>query len=339
MRLIPALLLLLLAAAAPAPFVPVTYGQDDLAHILAAKSLRCGTVTNEADYSPASTHGNLAPFARDLCEATGVALFGAPGHASLDGFPDDGEGLRALHEGHIDVLFGVTPDAASALPYAVTFAPTAFFDSQGFLVARNSGITKPAQLSHKLLCFITGTTEEARMNRWRAQSGTAFWAHDFQERGEMSAALEDGKCAAITDDVSELATMRAAFSRPAAEFTILPQRIAIDPWAPAYRAGQVRLGAVLTDVLHALIRAEELGVTADNLAHPPASAAILLGATPGIAATLGMPNGWARRALAAHGNYAEIFDATLGKHSDMNLERGPDALWSEGGMLAAPTLR
>jgi general L-amino acid transport system substrate-binding protein len=323
----------------PTPFTPVQYGNDDLAKILPAHRLRCGVITNAEDYSDASTHGDLSAFGLDLCRAVAAGLLGSPNQLTARGYPDDAHGLRALHEGQIDLLFGVTPDPQSALPYDVMFGPTAFFDSQGFLVARNSGITSPAQLDHKLLCFITGTTAEQRMNQWRETSGVAFWAHDFQERGEMESAMETGNCAAMTDDVSELANERAAFSKPSRNFVILPQRIAIDPWAPAMRAGQTRLAAVVSDIITALTQAEHLGITTKTLASPPPAAARLLGPTPGIAATLGMANGWAARAIQAGGNYDELFTKDLGAHSPLLLDRGPDALWTSNGLLNAPTLR
>jgi general L-amino acid transport system substrate-binding protein len=115
--------------------------------------------------------------------------------------------------------------------------------------------------------------------------------------------------------------------------------IAIDPWAPAMRAGDVRLNAVVTDVMAALIKGEELGITAATANAPHKGADMLLGSTPGIAATLGMPDGWARRAIAARGNYGEMFDRDLGAQAPFLLDRGPDALWDKGGMLAAPTVR
>jgi general L-amino acid transport system substrate-binding protein len=324
---------------APAPFKPVHYGPDTLGAIEAAHTLRCGVITSAEDYSPASTHGDLSGFGADLCRAVSAALLGSANALSLTGYPDDAHGLRALHERGVDLLFGVTPDANNALPYDVMFGPTAFFDSQGFLVARKSGITDPAQLAHKLLCFITGTSQEARMNDWGAASGVKFWAHDFQERGEMDTALETGNCAAITDDVTALAQMRAGLSRPSAEFAILPKMIAIDPWAPAVRSGDVRLNAVVTDVLAALIQGEALGITAATAMQPHQGAMTLLNPTPGIMATLGMPNGWARRAIAARGNYGEMFERDLGKNAPYLLDRGPDALFSQGGMLAPPTVR
>ena len=324
--------------AAPAQ-PPVHYANDTLAAIETRHQLHCGAITAAEDYSMSSTHGDLSPFGADLCRAIAAAVLGNGEALTVVGYPDDAHGLRALRNGDVDVLFGVTPDAASALPYGVAFAPTAFFDGQGFMVRRDSGITRPDQLSHKLLCFITGTSQEARMKDWGEANGVAFWAHDFQERGEMDTALETGNCAAITDDVTALAQMRAGFTKPWREFEILPQIIAVDAWAPALRAGEVRLAAAVTDVMAALVQGEVLGITAATAQAPHKGADMLLGATPGIRATLGLPDGWARRAIAAGGNYAEIFDRDLGQGSTLKLDRGIDALWSSGGMLAPPTVR
>jgi general L-amino acid transport system substrate-binding protein len=217
----------ILPRAAP-PQAPMQYHNDTLAAIQSRHQIRCGAITAAEDYSMASTHGDLSRFGADLCRAMASALLGRTDALSVVGYPDDGHGLRALRNGEIDLLFGVTPDAASALPYGVAFAPTAMFDGQGFMVRRDSGLTNPEQLSHKLLCFITGTSQEARMQDWGAARGVDFWAHDFQERGEMETALETGNCAAITDDVTALAQMRASFTRPWREFVILPQMIAVD---------------------------------------------------------------------------------------------------------------
>ena len=46
--------------------------------------------------------------------------------------------------------------------------------------------------------------------------------------------------------------------------------------------------------------------------------------------------GWAARALAATGNYGEVFERNLGAGSPRRLERGANRLWSRGGLLYAP---
>jgi general L-amino acid transport system substrate-binding protein len=39
------------------------------------------------------------------------------------------------------------------------------------------------------------------------------------------------------------------------------------------------------------------------------------------------------------GNYGEIFDRNVGKGSPLQIERGLNALWTQGGLLYAPPVR
>ena len=54
---------------------------------------------------------------------------------------------------------------------------------------------------------------------------------------------------------------------------------------------------------------------------------------------LGLDNDWAKRAIAANGNYGEIFETNLGESTPIKLARGLNALWSQGGLQYAPPFR
>jgi general L-amino acid transport system substrate-binding protein len=43
--------------------------------------------------------------------------------------------------------------------------------------------------------------------------------------------------------------------------------------------------------------------------------------------------------ISAVGNYGEIYDRHLGPGTPFELERGPNALWTDGGLLYAPPYR
>lgn len=42
--------------------------------------------------------------------------------------------------------------------------------------------------------------------------------------------------------------------------------------------------------------------------------------------------------LAGVGNYGEIFERNLGEQTPMQLSRGVNALWTQGGILYAPPM-
>jgi general L-amino acid transport system substrate-binding protein len=43
--------------------------------------------------------------------------------------------------------------------------------------------------------------------------------------------------------------------------------------------------------------------------------------------------------IAAVGNYAEIYARNVGPDTPLGLERGPNSLWTDGGLLYAPPYR
>ena len=54
---------------------------------------------------------------------------------------------------------------------------------------------------------------------------------------------------------------------------------------------------------------------------------------------LGLDADWAQKALAAGGNYGEIFAKTIGEDTPVGLARGLNAQWTDGGLLYAPPFR
>jgi general L-amino acid transport system substrate-binding protein len=164
----------------------------------------------------------------------------------------------------------------------------------------------------------------------------------FQEEGEMEAAFITRNCAAITADVSQLAYEKIAFKSMAQNFEILPDVIAKDPLASTYRLDDPQWAAIVNWTVESLIQAEESGVTQANLAAMKNSGdpviQRLLGVQRGYGPYLGLDDAWAARVIEAVGNYGEMFDRDLGPGSVMNLVRGPNNLWAQGGLMyALPT--
>ncbi|MCB1797194.1 MAG: amino acid ABC transporter substrate-binding protein, partial [Candidatus Competibacteraceae bacterium] len=95
--------------------------------------------------------------------------------------------------------------------------------------------------------------------------------------------------------------------------------------------------------VYALIEAEELGVTSENLEEMMGSSnpsvQRLLGVTPGMGEALGLSESWAHDAIAAVGNYGEIFERNVGVNTPLALERGINDLWTRGGLMYAMPIR
>jgi general L-amino acid transport system substrate-binding protein len=96
-------------------------------------------------------------------------------------------------------------------------------------------------------------------------------------------------------------------------------------------------------VLFALIAAEERGITranVDALVQQSQGAAwrLVSGTDERLARALGVQRDWVVRAVKAVGNYGEMYERNLGRDSTLNIERGPNRPWTQGGLLYAPPI-
>ena len=64
-----------------------------------------------------------------------------------------------------------------------------------------------------------------------------------------------------------------------------------------------------------------------------------LGTTPGMGEALGLKEDWAANAIAAGGNYGEIYARNVGPDTPLRLERGINDLWTRGGLMYSPPIR
>ena len=319
-----------LLAAAPAiaqPAAPV------LARIHAAGTLACAVLSEPADYTLDDTHGPLLDFGRDICRAVAAALLGDGQKLRMAYLPDEQHGFAALRAGQADLLIGASRHPGAGAFAGVGFGRPVFFDGQGFLIDRAAHASGLADLAGKQVCYIATTRADAGLQAGLAARGIAYKPFPFEEMGEMEAALVTGNCAAMTGDVSALADARAQFHARAADFVILPQRITLDPVAPAWPRDDPQFGRIVDWTVSALLAAEQDGVRQADAASARGGNRALLELDRAAAPALGLPAGWALRAVATVGNYGELYRRDLGDGSPLRLPRGANALWSQGGMM------
>ena len=314
-----------------------------LEKIKAANSLTCGIDTEEPEYSTEDAHGNHGAFDLDICKAVAVAALGPNAKLVIKTFRDEEDALKGLKSGKIDLLATGSSNYINSANAGFGFSRPVFYDYQAFLVNKTMGIQSPKDLAGKKVCFLGGTEIEIQLQGYMKREKIDWLPFSFQEEGEMEAAFITRNCAAITADVSQLAYERIAFKGMARDFEILPEVIAKDPLAPSYRLDDPQWAEVVNWTVEALIQAEESGVTQANVAAMKTSAdpviQRLLGAWRGYGQYLGLRDGWAADAVEAVGNYGEIFDRDLGAGSAMKLTRGPNNLWTQGGLMYALPIR
>ena len=309
---------------------------ETLAQIKSRGTLRCGVSEGIPGLSARDASGRWSGLDADFCRAVAAAALGdaekvtfVPLRASAR-FP-------ALQLGTIDLLArNTTWTLGREATLRVQFAGVLLYDGQGFMVPKAGGVTSMTQLDGQTICVEKGTTHERNLADYFAARGMSVKPLVIDSATGVADAFFAGRCTAYTSDASQLAATRVR--APAGQdFLILPERISKEPLAPAVRSGDEQWLTLVRWVLFALIAAEESGITRERARDPAARRA--LGTDGELDKALGTGPEWALRAVQSVGNYGEMFERNLGGRSPLNLERGPNRLWTNGGLMYAPPMR
>jgi general L-amino acid transport system substrate-binding protein len=342
-RLISGTIVALLAIVSVSMTVDPVCAGDVLNAVKARGRLYCGVVENMPGFSEKDAVGKWHGFNVDFCRAVAAAVLGdgdkvqfVPLTSSMR-FP-------ALQAGKIDLLVRNTTWTLEREAFLkVQFPAVLFYDSQAFLVPTKSGITSLAELSGATVCVEKGTTSVQNMKDYFVARGLSVNPLVMESAGEVAAGLSDGRCSACTGDASELAAMRTKAPGGPQEFKILPECMSKEPLSPVVWGGDTEWATIVRWVLYALVLAEEHGVTRDNADFSTSHKDVRVlrmqrGEHAKLAKAMGVPTDWAVRAVRAAGNYGEMFERNLGTGSRLNMERGLNRLWSEGGLMFAPPI-
>jgi len=204
-------------------------------------------------------------------------------------------------------------------------------------------VSSATELDGATVCIQTGTTTELNLADYFRVNNMTYEPVPIETNAEAQQQYLAGACDVYTTDASGLAATRASFENPG-DHVILPEIISKEPLGPLVRQGDDQRADIGRWTLNALIAAEELGVTSANLEQMAAGTNNpeinrLLGTEGTLGEMLGLDAQWAQRAIAAGGNYGEIFAANIGEATPIGLARGLNAQWTQGGLMYAPPFR
>lgn len=305
--------------------------------------VNCGVNTGLVGFAQPDAQGKFAGLDVDVCKAVAAAVLG------------DGEKVKyvptnaqqrfsALQSGEIDLLsrnttWTLTRDTALGL----AFAGVTYYDGQGFMVAKKLGVKSARELNGATVCVQPGTTTELNLADYFRSQKIDFKPVVIQELTDIEKAFFEGRCDAYTTDASGLASTRAARAGNAADYVILPEIISKEPLGPAVRQGDFEWFNIVKWTTYGLIAAEEKGITQANVDQMKNSndpeVKRMLGSTPGMGKNLGLPEDWLAKAIKSVGNYGEIFERNVGAKTPLKLDRGLNALWTDGGLMYAMPFR
>jgi len=251
--------------------------------------------------------------------------------------------LPALQSKEIDVLCrNTTQTLTRETQNGLNFAHVNYYDGQGFLVPKKLGIKSAKELSGATVCVLPGTTTEMNAADFFRGSKMQWKPVVIEQTAELSKAFFAGRCDCLTSDASQLAAHRSVAPNPN-DYILLPEIISKEPLAPVVRHGDDQWYDIVNWTVMALIQAEEFGITSQNvdemLKSENPEIQRFLGVTPGLGKALGVDEKWVYNIVKQVGNYGEIYERNVGPATPLALQRGLNALWTNGGLMYAAPFR
>ena len=312
--------------------------------VKARGSLNCGSNTGLVGFGAPDANGVWEGFDVGLCRAVAAAIFGDPNAVNF--IPTTSQTrFTALASGEVDVLIrNSTWTYSRDTDLKFDWAGVNYYDGQGFMAPKALGVTSAKELDGATVCIQTGTTTELNLADFFRANNITYEPVPVATDAEAQQQYLAGACDVFTTDASGLASTRATFENPE-DHILLPEIISKEPLGPLVRHGDNEWGDIIMWTLNALVTAEELGITSANVremaAAPGTNPEInrLLGTEGEMGVMMGLTNDWAVNAIAAGGNYGELFEKNIGENTPIGLARGLNALWTQGGLQYSPPFR
>src|SRR5689334_11497218 len=194
-------------------------------------TLNCGVGQGLLGFSSRDDKGNWTGSDVDICRAVAAAVLGDPAKVAFTPL-DAGSRFSALQSGQIDMLSrNSTWTMSRETQLNLLFAGVAYYDGQGFLLRRDSGIDTALQLDGKTVCAQTGTTTELNVSDYFRANDMSLNVMALGTPEETRTAYEQRKCDVLTSDVSQLYAERLKLATPDSH-VILPEVISKEPLGP-----------------------------------------------------------------------------------------------------------
>ena len=299
-----------------------------------------GATVNSPGFAVVDSKGEWSGLDVDICRALAVAILGDEKKVKL--VPVDFvQRFPALQTGTIDVIAKNTAwNLTRNTELGLMFSTPYLYTGNGIMVYKSLGVTKGTDLDGATICTSAGTTLEKATADFFTKNNKKYKLLTFQNGNERDQAYFAHRCDAIVNGFEQLAAIRAFSAQNAGDHVILPDFLGKEIQGAVVRQGDDRFLNVVNWTIFALIEAEELGLTSQNVDSHKSDAdprvQKLLGVIPGVGKKLGLRETWAHDVIKKLGNYGEIYARNLGSGSKLNLDRRYNKPWNQGGLMYSP---
>ena len=308
--------------------------------------LRCQVGPPSPGFYNLDASGNWYGSDVAVCKAIAAAVLGDVKKLEIQSVSTQAR-FTPLANGESDVLSRTTTwTLLRDTQLGLDFTAVNFYDGQGFMVSKGSGIKSALQLEGATVCVLTGTTTELNLADYNRNNNLKIQPVTFEDPNVRNDTYLQGGCDAMTGDKSGLASAKSNFPNPA-EHVILPETISKEPLGPVVRQNDSQWMDIVKWTVFALVAAEELGINSKNVdrmrTNPPnPEVGRMLGVEGNLEKGLGLSKDWAYNIIKQVGNYGEVYEAYMGGGKlgiGIGRAGSPNALWTKGGLQYSPPFR
>jgi len=305
-------------------------------------SLNCGISETRVGFADITSDNVWIGFDVDMCRAVAAAIFS---DSSLVNFIPTTSRSRfpILAAGEIDLLSRMTTWTFSRdVNLGFEFAGINFYDGQGFMYKSSLEIKAPKDLNGASICTIAGTQMAFNIHNYFEKHKLTYQSIPVEFDDEAFESFNSERCDIYSNYISELANKRISLHKPS-NYSIYPEIISKEPLGPLVRHGDDQWRDVVSWSLKVMIIAEELNITSKNIDEffdsDNNEILRLLGVVGSYGDMIELDEKWAYNIIKQVGNYREVFTKNLGPETRLNLNRGLNKLYIDGGLLYAPPFR
>ena len=305
-----------------------------ISDIQARGYMKCGVLNSYAGFGFLDAQGKYQGFDIDFCRAIAAALGVDVRYTNLTGKTR----MPAVQSGEVDVvLMLVTETMSRETNLALDYPAINFYDGQAYMVRKGLGVKSALELDGASVCLTSASTGEVNTGDFFRKHGMSYKPVMFERIDDANRAYDEGRCDVTMGQSANLYALRATL-KDSNEHIVLPEFISKEPMGPVTRGNDRQFTMAVKFIVHALTFAEEKGVTKSNVErmvrNPKTDPEVrrMLGVDGTLGRDAGLPQDFAVRAIKTVGNYGEIFENNLGQPTKFKMQRGLNALWSDGGL-------
>ncbi|WP_229729546.1 amino acid ABC transporter substrate-binding protein [Agaricicola taiwanensis] len=296
----------------------------------------CGASQGTVGFGAPDGQGYWRGLDVETCRAVAVAVFNDKDKVEF--VPLSGQQrIPALQTGEIDMLPRTLTWTLRRDANGINFAAVNYYEFTGFMVPKSIGVTKVEDMAGASVCVQTGSTTEVVVNDVSTKHNLNLKTVIFDNVAATRQAFFSGRCDALITDAAALASVRATQAKNPDDYVIFPATPYMDALSVAVRHGDDRWYDIVKWSVQAMLAAEMFGITQANVEEMQESKdpriMRFLGTEPGNGAALGLDEKFAYNIIKQLGNYGEVFDRNLGAGSPLKIERGPNRLFTDGGLM------